>query len=406
MSLPFKKFTGLDYLKIDIANNWGLDNRNWDERLIWFEMNKHQLPDLIKDAEEPALFFAGIQAYGKAMRGEPSGYPISLDATASGMQLLACLTGDRKAAELCNVVNTGKREDAYTIVYQRMLDKIGEEGKIKRADTKDAILTSLYGSTAVPKRVFGEGSLLHTFEETMEESAPAVWELNKAFLDMWNPEAYMYSWVLPDNFHVHIKVMNTTKEVVHFLNEPFEVVTKVNAPTEKGRSLGANTIHSLDGMIVREITRRCNYNPKQIQHILDLLTGDRLVQKITKKGELLLTLFNHYEKSGYLSSRVLDCINRNTVGLLSAKQKQAVTDLIGSMPDKPFEVISIHDAFRCLPAYGNDLREQYILQLAQIAQSNLLSYLLAQILEVDEIEIQKYDPDLWKDILKTEYALS
>ena len=133
--------TGLEYLKIDIASNFGLDKKTWNERIDWYNQNESKLESLIKKADTPALFYAGMNAMKKAKAGEPSGYPISLDATSSGLQILACLTGDRKAAELCNVINTGKRQDAYTVIYHRMLDKIGGQvGVIKRDDTKQAIL--------------------------------------------------------------------------------------------------------------------------------------------------------------------------------------------------------------------------------------------------------------------------
>lgn len=157
--------TGLEYLKIDIASTFGLDKKTWDQRICWFDENIDQLDDLVKEADEPALFYAGVQAYRKALRVETSGYPISLDATSSGLQILACLTGDRKAAQLCNVVNfsedaVNQRRDGYTVIYNAMIDKIGEESRIKRDDVKRAIMTALYGSQAVPKEVFGEGLLL------------------------------------------------------------------------------------------------------------------------------------------------------------------------------------------------------------------------------------------------------
>ena len=155
------------------------------------------------------------------------------------LQLLAVLTGDRKAAELCNVVSTGSREDAYTAIYEDMLNQIGDESKITRSDTKQAIMTSYYGSTAMPKRVFGEGKLLDVFYETMRRRSPAAWELNEAFLAMWDPEAFVNSWILPDNFHVHVKVMSQVRETVHFLNAPYDVYYNVNAPMTEGRSLGA-----------------------------------------------------------------------------------------------------------------------------------------------------------------------
>ena len=110
--MSFQTFSGKEYLKIDIANNMGLDKEDWDVRIQWFDDNEHQLDALLKQAEEPALYYAGVQAWKKVKEGKPSGYPISLDATSSGIQLLAALTGDRKAARLCNVVDTGHREDA------------------------------------------------------------------------------------------------------------------------------------------------------------------------------------------------------------------------------------------------------------------------------------------------------
>lgn len=132
-------FTGLEYLKIDIASKFGLDKKSWDDRLIWFAQNEDKLDAIVNQAEEPALFFAGTLAYRAAMEGVATGYPISLDATCSGLQLLACLTGDRSAAALCNVIDTGKREDAYTSVYQMMVNELGENIKIKREWTKEAI---------------------------------------------------------------------------------------------------------------------------------------------------------------------------------------------------------------------------------------------------------------------------
>ena len=79
-----EKFSGKDYLMIDIANNFGLDKINWDARIDWVLRRVDKLEDFLKQADEPALFFAGVQAFRKAQAGEPSGYPISLDACSSG----------------------------------------------------------------------------------------------------------------------------------------------------------------------------------------------------------------------------------------------------------------------------------------------------------------------------------
>lgn len=398
-------FSGKEYLKIDIANNFGLDKMNWDHRLDWFNDNEAHLEELTSEADAPALYYAGVKAYRDVQAGKPTGYMISLDATSSGLQLLAALTGDRSAAELCNVVDTGHRRDAYMGVYEHMLSQTDETAKISRDHCKDAIMTALYGSTAMPKQVFGDGTLLNLFHTTMEELAPAAWDLNKTFLALWDPEATEHSWVLPDNFHVHIKVMAQVKKVVHFLNQPFDVFYNENLPIENGRSLSANNIHSVDGMIVREVTRRCDYDPTNIINIRTMIDDQPCHWRKftgTADDQMVMILWGHYHRSGYLSARILDHLSYANAGHVDV---EVIRDLIDSLPPKPFKVVSVHDCFRCLPNYGNDLRIQYNNQLMLIAKSNLLASLLSQIIGQTAI-IGKLDENLWKDIAQSNYALS
>lgn len=61
--------------------------------------------------------------------------------------------------------------------------------------------------------------------------------------------------------------------------------------------------------------------------------------------------------------------------------------------------------FRCHPNYANDLREQYARQLMLIAKSDLLSDLISQIIG-RTVQVGKHDPEMWQDILATDYALS
>lgn len=405
MQVQQQQFTGKQYLQMDIANHFGLDKEDWDVRLAWFDKHKDVLDGMLKQAEVPAQYFAAVAAWHDVQAGKPIGYPIALDATASGMQILACLTGDRRAAQLCNVVNMGRRMDAYTEVYKYMLMKAGAQGRVTRDMVKTGVMTSLYNSEAEPKRVFGTGILLTKFYETMEEELPAVWELNQYYKAIWDCTRSTYEWVLPDNFHVVCKVTDYINEKVLFLGEHFDVVTKVHGPTAEGRSLSANTTHSIDGMIVREIGRRCNYNPRKVAKLKELLNDDNLwldSADTDEDTELLLVLLERYKASGYLSARILDCIHDGNAHMVPW---DATMDLINSLPAKPFEVFSIHDCFRCLPTYGNDLRKQYTLQLHLIAKSHMLSDLLSQLMG-HEVTIQKLDPTLADDILLSEYALS
>jgi DNA-dependent RNA polymerase len=401
--MTMQTFSGREYLKIDIASKFGHDKLDWDDRIQWFNDNEGKLHSLVQHAEEPALFYAGIVAWEKALDHKPCGYPISLDATCSGIQILAALACDRKAAEICNVVDTGHREDAYVSIYQKMVTKLGTSARIDRKATKQAIMTAFYGSTATPKSIFGEGKLLETFYETMMENAPGAWEINETMLAIWDDTALVNEWVLPDNFHVKVKVMGQQTQNVSFLGENYSIPYSVNMPIFGGRSLGANMVHSIDGMIVREMNRRCNYEPMKIDKLRRIAEAGGGGARTRMDGDILVQkLWDHYQKTGFLSARILEYLNIDNMGLVDPK---AIAELTRQLPSAPFQVISIHDCFRCLPNHANDLRRQYNLLLSMVARSSLLGSIISQISR-RSIFAGKLDMTLPADIEATNYSLS
>lgn len=396
-------FSGLDYIKIDVASNFGLDKLDWDDRISWFDQNEDELEKLLPVAEEPALYFAGIQAYKAARQGKPTGYPISLDAASSGLQLLACLAGCEASASLCGVVPTGHREDAYTVIYQAMCAKTNDAARIQRKDTKAAIMTSLYSSQAIPKQVFGEGELLDVFYQTMEERAPGAWDLNQALQGLWQPYALSHDWVLPDNFHAHVKVQDQVTKFVQFQNAPHAVTLNVNQGTKEGRSISPNIVHSLDGMVVREMHRRCDYTPEVIQELKRVCAHPRR-RKLTGAGrtqdDMVEILWQRYQESGFLSARILELLDLRNIGMVDY---EVIQKLMDTLPAKPFPVISIHDAFRTHPNYGNDLRRTYNQVLSEIAASDMLAYIASQVTGTS-VTVTK-SGDISKKILEADYAL-
>ena len=70
-----------------------------------------------------------------------------------------------------------------------------------------------------------------------------------------------------------------------------------------------------------------------------------------------------------------------------------------------FALATIHDSFHCLPNHGNEVRQNYIDILCEIADSNLLSDILNNITKSTGT-ISKYTSNLSSYIALSEYALS
>lgn len=407
-------FTAKQYLEIDIATNFGLDKATWAERLAWFEMNRQQIEEgdinelkagLLRKAKDAALVLGGIFAYRDTLAGEATGYTIGMDATASGLQLLSVLINCPLSAALCNVINSNKCVDGYTVVYEHCKKNGLSNQGISRKDAKQALMTHLYGSKVVPKQVFGEGEDLALFYGALDALLPGANSLNHALLTLWNPEALEHSWTLPDGFDVHIKVMADEVVPFKFLGMDMQAVRKVNAPQDSGLSIGANLIHSIDGMVVREMVRRCSISDKHFSRASEALKAKTAGKRTDRKRDLALihvmACANH---SGFLSARVLELIDRENVGLLTPAEVTAVETLLDSLPNRSFDLLTIHDCFRCHPNYGNDLRQQYVNILADISASRMLASLCSQIAG-KELAINKIDPNMHLHVRNAEYAI-
>lgn len=80
----FKEYSPIQYLAIDIANNYGLDKLTYEERIQWVKTNINRLEDLAPEAEEYHLYIKGVNALRQTQRGEPTGHTVALDAVCSG----------------------------------------------------------------------------------------------------------------------------------------------------------------------------------------------------------------------------------------------------------------------------------------------------------------------------------
>jgi hypothetical protein len=370
----FVELTGKEYLMAEIACMYDktMEKKQWHERLAFFKEIDFTNKKTMKGASNPIGLRAAKNALDKANAGEPSGYLMSLDASSSGMQLLSLLVGCPVSWKLCggdeNIL------DSYAAIYAAM----GVSKTLDRKDVKQSIMTALYGSTATPQAVFGDN--IELFYDTMETMAPGAWDLNLGLQELWDEiDGDTYDWVLPDNFYACIETQD--KEVIpfEFLDQKYDVVQKINARPRFHKGLGPNIIHSIDGFIVREMYRRCQFDPAVTTRVIDLILNHE--NQFTygtdgRSAEKVQHLWDLYKESGILSVRILDYLYEDTMGLVDPV---VVAKMIQSMPTKSFKLVTVHDCFRCHPNYGNDLRRQYNTILADINDSKMLPFVAKQL---------------------------
>jgi hypothetical protein len=177
-----------------------------------------------------------------------------------------------------------------------------------------------------------------------------------------------------------------------------------NVGSEKGLAVAANAVHAIDGFLVRELVRRCNYDRNHLVFINDLLDLHSLnVCRSSVTHPMEHTAMEHQ----FISLRGIEAINRDNVLEFSLCYRDELSKLVKEVLSKPsFDVLTIHDEFKCHPKYMNQMREAYMTILAELADSNVGQTVISEIRNDPSYTITKLSNDLGDKIMKAEYFLS
>lgn len=130
--------TGVEGLKIHIANSYGFDKVSFKDRIRWVEENIEKILEAAQDpiescyywneADSPFEFLAGCMALDDHLKGLKVHLPTGFDSTCSGIQVYSGLLMDKVGAESVNVVNT-YNEDGEVIradIYDKISKKVNQ----------------------------------------------------------------------------------------------------------------------------------------------------------------------------------------------------------------------------------------------------------------------------------------
>jgi len=280
---------GLYWLKFQLATTYGLDKASMDDRQSWAEDNVALISRVATDpignisdwegCEEPFLFLAACEEYHALCVDHSrtcTHLPIAVDATCSGLQVLAGLSHDASTAALVNVSPGDKPSDAYKAVAHKVNPSLPEDWGIvlERSDVKRVVMTIPYNAKTISNRGYIRESLkkrgvvlekhqlslvVRLTREAMYEIVPGPMRvmdwLNKEIGGAIKRGAQTIEWTTPSGFNVRqdLRKINTERVATHLMGR-----ISLNVGTSQGepdlahhRNAGApNLIHSLDASIL------------------------------------------------------------------------------------------------------------------------------------------------------------
>lgn len=367
-------FSPVQWLKIALANAFGLDKYDFNVRLRMVELAMQSAEPKAIDADEPAYALAILDGLSGNDRVR-----MHLDATASGTQILAAFANCRKSGTHCNLFGKA-RQDAYTNAWKAM----GQIEGITRKAAKAAFMTSQFGSRKVPREELGEANL-PAFYEMYQREFPGVWAVLRYIEGLWQSEVHSHRWTMPDGFRVIQWNNGLEEQEVTLFGATVKVRKQVHTQERRGIALAANVTHSTDGFICREMVKRAQFDPQEAQETLDFgFPSD-------EKDDNVDTLVYLYRKTRFLSVDLIQALDSETYcDKLTETEKLDIHMLLEHLATKQqFEMVPIHDSFSCEARYCNDLCAMYRYLMQQLWDSSLLESIAEDITGVRE-ENRKY----------------
>ena len=274
--LGYLTASGLRYLKIDIANAFGLDKQSYEDRIAFVDNNSiSDLLNMTHMADSPYEYRNAVnELYNSQFKGLPVEHITYLDCTNQALQLYAVLTSCKDTAYLCNISSGDTLTDAYGVLAKAMNEITGLD-IFDRNNCKKALMTTLYGKmdgeSEIIKYFLENGivyqdkitdeELANSFQKAMRAIAPHAMRAMDVLQSLNCEDIDTYYWTMPDGFKVKYDVKSTQKLEISCKTKSgvkfhFDRDVQVYKGSKFNRGMSPNVIHSVDGYVAREMVRR------------------------------------------------------------------------------------------------------------------------------------------------------
>jgi DNA-directed RNA polymerase len=286
-----------DWLAFQVSTTYGLDKATMEDRLQWSAANHPLITRVALDplgnradweaADEPWQFLAACEEYHAcliAKTRQTTGLPVAVDATCSGLQILAGLARDKSTATLVNVFPGEKPNDAYLAVAEEAKKLLPENlaALMDRKVTKRTVMTIPYNAKEYSNRTYIREALKEKEAEVEFEDVDRITKAVRhsmhkivpgpmAVMDWINDQVKEalklgkedLQWTTPSGFVVYQRLMkpNLVRVQLQLLGSidlkycrcALEVADGETDEVDKNRHKAAtapNLIHSLDASLL------------------------------------------------------------------------------------------------------------------------------------------------------------
>jgi len=325
---------GMDWIKFQLATTYGLDKATMQERLEWIENGENR--ELVhrvwsdpigniadwENADEPWMFLAAcVEWYELYYEHRDETYlPVAVDATCSGLQILAGLAKDASTARMVNVIGSEKPQDAYATIASRSMEAIPDRLKPHwdRKVTKRCVMTIPYNAKPFSNRSYIREAFKEKGVDVDKEELTQCVKAVRAAMELVVPGAMRVmkwieteiarairggadeiKWTTPSGFKVKQRLMKTSKSTIE--SQLMGRVKISIAGAEKGVDLkhhknatAPNLIHSLDASLLHLSVMSTNF-PIALIHDSVLCRATDMCKLSTLVRKTYMTLFAEHE---------------------------------------------------------------------------------------------------------------
>jgi len=281
-----------DWLAFQVATTYGrgLDKAPIQERLEWTRDNHDLIESIALDpdgylhewevADEPWTFLAACDEYFHCViqcdRNHTS-LPVAVDATCSGLQILAGLARDASTAALVNVLPSEVPQDAYKVVAEQAKPHVPEciRPYMDRKVVKRVVMTVPYNAKPYSNRGYIREALKEKKVEVEKDDLTATVKAVRDAMNVIVPGpmkvmqwieqevanaidrgATSLQWITPSGFTVNQKLMKPTVQNIELQlmgRVQIKVATEDGDKVDRNHHKNAtapNLIHSLDAALI------------------------------------------------------------------------------------------------------------------------------------------------------------